>query len=79
MWRFGDYKSYTSLELLTTILNIPTPKDDIAGSDVARVYWQEKNIERIVTYCQKDVIAVVQLFLRYQGRELIKEDDIIYA
>jgi 3'-5' exonuclease len=79
MWRFGDYKSYTSLELLTTILNIPTPKDDIAGKDVGRVYWQENNLERIVTYCQKDVIAVVQLFLRYKGKELINEEDISYA
>jgi len=77
LWKFGDYKSYTSLELLTTIFNIPTPKDDIAGSDVARVYWEENNLERIVTYCQKDVVAVVQLFLRFQGKPLLREENII--
>ncbi len=79
LWRFGDFKSYTSLDLLTTILNIPTPKNDIEGSDVANVYWKENDIERIVTYCQKDVIAVVQLILRYQGKQLINEENIIYA
>jgi 3'-5' exonuclease len=79
LWKFGDYKSYTSLALLTTILNIPTPKDDIEGSDVARVYWKEKNLERIVKYCQKDVVAVAQVFLRLQGKPLIKDEFIVYS
>ena len=73
LWKFGDYKKYTSLNLLATIFNIPTPKDDIDGSDVARVYWKENNLDRIVNYCQKDVLTVVQLFLRYRGESLIKE------
>ena len=77
LWKFGDYKSYTSLALLTALFNIPTPKDDIDGSDVARVYWQEHDLERIVKYCQKDVVAVVQLFLRFQGKPLIREENII--
>jgi len=79
LWRFGDYKSYTSLELLTTIFNIPTSKDDINGSDVARVYWKEKNIERIAKYCEKDALNVAQLFLRFQGKPLIKQEQIIYV
>lgn len=64
LWKFGDYKSYTSLELLTTVLGIPTPKDDIDGSMVAGVYYTEKDIERIVRYCEKDVLAVAQVLLR---------------
>ena len=77
LWRFGDYKNYTSLELLTAIFDIPTPKDDIDGSQVANVYWKENDIERIARYCEKDVTAVVQLFLKYQGKPLIEQEDII--
>jgi 3'-5' exonuclease len=76
LWRFGDYKNYTSLSLLTAIFNIPTPKDDIDGSQVYRVYWKEHDIERIVTYCQKDTLAVAQILLSYMGRPLIKETDV---
>jgi 3'-5' exonuclease len=79
LWKFGDYKSYTSLALLSALFDIPSSKDDIDGSDVARVYWREKNLKRIVTYCQKDVISIVQLFLRYQNKPLIEEDKIIIA
>jgi uncharacterized protein YprB with RNaseH-like and TPR domain len=79
LWKFGDYKNFTSLNLLAAIFNIPTPKDDISGSDVARVYWEEKNLERIVTYCQKDVLTVAQLFLRFKGDALIEDKNIVYA
>jgi hypothetical protein len=66
LWKFGDYKHYTSLDLLTYIFNIPTPKDDIDGSQVGSVYWNEGDLPRIVTYCQKDVSAIVNLFLRFK-------------
>ena len=79
LWKFGDYKSYTSLNLLATIFNIPTPKDDIDGSDVARVYWEEKNLPRIVVYCQKDVLTVAQVLLRFKGEPLIQEKDVVVA
>ena len=79
LWKFGDYKSYTSLNLLATIFDIPTPKDDIDGSDVASVYWEEKNLERIVTYCQKDVLTVAQLLLRFMNEPLISDKNIIIA
>ncbi len=79
LWKFGDYKSFTSLSLLAAIFNISTPKDDIDGSDVARVYWEEKDLPRIVTYCQKDVLTVAQLVLRFKGEGLIDQRDIVYA
>lgn len=79
LWKFGDYKNYTSLALLTSIFNIPTPKDDIDGSQVGGVYWNEKNLPRIVEYCQKDVVAIVQLLRRYKGMELIDPSNINFA
>ena len=76
LWSFGDRKAYTSLALLTHILGIPTPKDDITGADVARVYYEDGDLERIATYCKKDVVATTQLFLRLTGRPLVREDRI---
>jgi len=77
LWKFGDYKSYTSLDLLTTVLGIPTPKDDIDGSKVAGIYYGEKDIERIVRYCEKDVVAIAQVLLRFMNKPLIEPDRII--
>ena len=77
LWKFGDYKSYTSLNLLAHVLGIKTPKDDIDGSMVWEVYWKENNLQRIVTYCQKDVVTVAQILLRINGDPLIKEENII--
>jgi len=76
LWKFGDFKSYTSLNLLAHTLNIPTPKDDIDGSRVWEVYWKDKDLNRIVTYCQKDVITVTQLLLRLMGEQLVKQENI---
>jgi hypothetical protein len=73
MWKFGDYKNFTSLNLLTAVFNIPTPKDDIDGSQVAKVYYEDKDIERISVYCQKDVVATAQLWLRLNSLPLIDE------
>lgn len=67
LWKFGDYKNYVSLDLLTTILGIPTPKDDIDGSMVAGIYYNEKDLIRIVKYCEKDVLAIAQVLLRYKN------------
>ncbi len=78
LWKFGDYKHYTSLELLAEIFNIPNPKNDIRGSDISNVFWKEKDLERIVHYCEKDVVTIAQLFLKYQGEEILKDDQILW-
>ena len=77
LWKFGDYKHFTSLKLLTSILGIPSPKDDIDGSEVGAVFYKEKNIKRIVKYCEKDTIAVAQLLLRFNNEPLIEELNIV--
>ena len=79
LWKFGDYKNYTSLDLLCAILDIPTPKDDINGSEVGCVYWKENDLERIKTYCQKDVLAIAQLMRRYNYLPLITDDCVDYT
>jgi len=76
MWKFGDYKSYTTLKLLAKVFGIPSPKDDIDGSMVYGVYWNEGDIERIIKYCQKDVITLTQVLLRYHCEPLIKPENI---
>jgi len=78
LWKFGDYKSYTSLKLLANVLGIPSPKDDISGSEVYSVYYEENNIDRIITYCEKDTIAVAQIFLRLRGDEILTDNEIIH-
>jgi len=71
LWKFGDYKNYTSLELLCAVFNIPTPKDDIDGSEVYHVYYVENDIERIARYCEKDTLALANLLMRYKGEPII--------
>ncbi|MEN8794797.1 MAG: 3'-5' exonuclease [Flavobacteriales bacterium] len=77
LWKFGDFKHYTSLKLLTSILGIPSPKDDIDGSEVAKVYYQEKDLQRIVTYCEKDTVAVAQILLRFNNQKIITDKEIV--
>jgi DNA polymerase elongation subunit (family B) len=76
MWKFGDYKNYTSLELLAAVFDIPTPKDDIDGSQVGAVFWKEKDIERIKEYCQKDVLTTMRLFQAYRGEPFWKDEQV---
>ena len=79
LWKFGDYKTFTSLKLLTHVLGIPSPKDDIDGSQVYEVYYEENDIDRIITYCEKDTIAVAQILLRLRGDDLLVDDEIIHV
>ncbi len=79
LWKFGDYKHYTSIKLLCEIFNIPTPKDDIDGSMVSSVYWEENDLKRIAKYCEKDVLATAQIFLRFRNDDLLKEDQVAFS
>jgi len=74
LWRFGDYKNYTSLKLLSAVFDIPTPKDDIDGSQVAEVFYKEKNLNRIVQYCQKDVVATARLFQKFNSIKMVEDE-----
>ena len=79
MWKFGDYKSFTSLILLAALFGIESPKDDIDGSQVGRIYWEENDLKRIEKYCKKDVITVAQILLKFKGMDMLNETDIIHA
>lgn len=76
LWKFGDFKNFTSLDLLSSILGIPSPKDDIDGSMVAEVYWKESDLKRIVRYCEKDVLTVAQVILRFMNLSKIADDKV---
>jgi 3'-5' exonuclease len=76
MWKFGDAKSYTTLKLMAAVFGVPSPKDDIDGSKVYSVYWIEKNLERIVEYCQKDVVTLAQVYLRFYCQPMIRQENI---
>ena len=73
LWKFGDFKHYTSLKLLAS------PKEDSDSRMVRDVYYKEKDLERIVQYCECDVITVVQIFLRLRNEKLLTEDQIVYV
>lgn len=79
LWKFGDRKSFTSLKLLAAVLGFPSPKDDIDGSDVGRVFWEENDLDRIALYCEKDVLATAQLYLRYKRLPLLTDEQVIHV
>jgi len=79
LWKFGDYKNYTSIKLLASLFNIPTPNDDVDSSQVAGIYWNDKNLERIKKHCQKDTLTVAQLLLKFKGEVLISKNNIEFV
>ncbi len=79
LWRFGDSRSYASLHLLATLFNIPSPKNDMDGSEVARVFYEDRDLERISRYCQQDVLTVAQLLLRFKSLPLMQPADIQFT
>lgn len=79
LWRFGDYKHYTSLKLLAASLGVPSPKNDIDGSKVGHVFWNEKDLKRISSYCGKDVATVANVILRFKNLPLLTDEQIFHA
>lgn len=79
MWKFGDYKNYSSLNLLSYVFGIPSPKDDMDGSKVAAAYYEEKALDKIVRYCSRDVATLARVFCRLVSLPDLKEDQIIFA
>ncbi len=78
LWKFGDYKSYTTLNLLCAVFGIPTPKNDIDGSMVCSVYWEENDLDRIVKYCEKDVVALAKVFRRMRNEDVTVVEEMMY-
>lgn len=74
LWKFGDYKHFTSLKLLTQLFDVPTPKDDISGSDVSKVFWENDGLEQIRIYCEKDTVAVARLLQRFLNTDIVKDE-----
>ena len=77
LWKFGDMKSFTSLDLMTTLFDIPSPKIDLDGSKIYEVYYKHHDMPSIITYCQNDVLALAQLYLRLKGKELLTDDEVM--
>ena len=76
LWKFGDYKHYTSLKLMAHVLGIPSPKEDIDGSLVRDVYYKEHNLERIINYCELDVLTTAQVFLKLRNENILGEEEV---
>ena len=79
LWKFGDYKHYTSLKLLCNVLGIPSPKEDIDGSQVCKTFYEEGDVDRIVSYCERDVVAIAQVILRLRQEPLLEEHEIMHV
>jgi hypothetical protein len=77
MWKFGDYKNFTSLDLLASVFDIPGSKSLMDGSEVNAQYYKHQNIEKIVEYCREDVVVLTQLFLKVNGKQIIKEENVV--
>lgn len=78
LWKFGDYKNFTSLKLLCHVFDVPTPKDDMDGSQVGHCFWIDQDVDKIEQYCKKDVIATARLFMKMRNQEPFSDNDIIY-
>lgn len=76
MWKFGDHKNFTSLDLLAYTLGIPSPKEQLDGSKVGHCYWHEKDLEKIKEYCERDVITVAQVYLRLVNKPLLMMESV---
>lgn len=79
LWKFGDVKNFSSLNLLAHVLGIPSPKDDIDGSQVAKTFYEDNDLEKIETYCKKDVITLARVYNRFAGLGDLKDEDVVHV
>jgi predicted PolB exonuclease-like 3'-5' exonuclease len=79
LWKFGDVKNFSSLDLLAACLGLPTSKSDISGKDVGRVFWEENDVSRIATYCEKDVVLTARVYLRLSGKGGLEDDQVEFV
>ena len=79
LWKFGDIKNYSSLNLLAHVLGVPSPKDDMDGSMVSKTFYEDKDLDKIATYCKKDVITLARVYNRFAGTGNLNEEDIIFV
>ncbi len=77
LWKYGDHKNFTSLDLLAYTLGIPSPKEEMDGSMVGRAYWEEDRLEQIKQYCERDVFTVAQIYLRLHNLPIFSESQIV--
>jgi hypothetical protein len=77
LWKFGDYKTFTSLSLMAHVLGIPSPKNDISGEQVRDVFYKEKNIDKVVAYCEKDTVTVAQIILKLRNQDLLSASEVL--
>jgi 3'-5' exonuclease len=79
LWKFGDYKSFSSLDLLAHVFDVPSPKSDLDGSRVAGTYYEENDLDRIAKYCRQDVITLARVHARFCGQKVVADDQIIFV
>jgi hypothetical protein len=78
LWKFGDYKHYTRLELLAAIFDIESSKGDLDGSQVNATFHLEKDIEKIKIYCLKDVEVTARIYLAMNPQDLELSIEVIH-
>jgi DNA polymerase elongation subunit (family B) len=76
LWKFGDYKSYTSLDLLAAVFDIPGSKNEMSGDQVTKVYYEEADLEKISRYCREDVVVLAQIYLRLNCLKMVPQENI---
>ena len=79
LWKFGDIKNFSSLNLLAHIFGIPSPKQDLDGAQVSKTYYEEKDLKKIGDYCRGDVITLARIYNRFAGLGNLASEDIIFV
>lgn len=79
LWKFGDVKNFSSLNLLAHVFGLPSPKDDMDGSMVGKTFYEDNDLPKIEKYCMKDVITLARVYNRFAGLGNLSDDEIIFV